>query len=479
MVTIGLTDFGPIVSGKISLRPLTVFVGPNNTGKSYAARLVYAIMRSMGRRRRRAVGVEGHFLFDPDYRAAEPTNVSKEAREWLAETGKTGRPFAFREVPAELHDWIVAQAKRLLAGRVEDLSQEIQRCFGAKLASLTRTSSSKGFQLTLHQGTPPISIDLTSKGSALVSTNVAIDLESVELDPKQFRALRAPLRVDPISRFVLAAMSSGWGGTVYYFPAARSGILQGHKLLASMLLSRLPLLGIEPLDIPRLSGEVADFIGNMLRLERRSKLTEPGRVAKFIEARVCKGQLNIQAPRSKAEYPEIFYKTADGKFPLHGISSMISELAPVVVFLKHVVDVGDLLIIEEPEAHLHPVNQRIIAEALVKLVRCGVRVLVTTHSDYLLHQISNFIRLSAVESEDRRSKLGYGVGDYLNAGEVSAFLFGHDESVGGTMVRELAVTVQEGIPEDEHVKVAEELYDETLRLDRALQKEIPTEDRRQ
>jgi hypothetical protein len=429
----------------------------------------------MGRRRRRLVGADRYFFVDPEYRVVEPTKVSKETREWLAETGKTGRAFAFREVPTELHEWIMAEARKLMAGRVEDLTQEIQRCFGAKLASLTRTSSSRGFQLTLQQSIPPISLDLLSKGSALLSTNVGINLEDVELDPKQFRPLRAPLRVDPISRRVLAAMSSDWGGTVYYFPAARSGILQGHKLLASMLLSRLPLLGIEPLDIPRLSGEVADFIGNMLRLERRSELTEPGRVAKFIESRVCKGQLNIQTPRSKAEYPEIFYKTAGGKFPLHGISSMISELAPVVVFLKHAVVVGDFLIIEEPEAHLHPVNQRIIAEALVKLVRCGVRVLVTTHSDYLLHQISNFIRLSAVGNEDGRSKLGYGAGDYLRADEVSAFLFGHDESVGGTEVKELAVTVQEGIPEDEHVKVAEELYDETLRLDRALQKESTTE----
>lgn len=194
------------------MRPLTVFVGPNNTGKSYAARLVYAIMRSFGRRRRRLAGADRYFFVDPEYRVAEPTRVSKEAREWLAETGKTGAPFAFREVPAELHDWIMAEARKLMAGRVEDLTQEIQRCFGAKLASLTRTSSSKGFQLTLHQSNPPISLDLTNKGSALASANVSIDLDSVALDPKQVRALRAPLRADPISRRVLAAMSSGWGG---------------------------------------------------------------------------------------------------------------------------------------------------------------------------------------------------------------------------------------------------------------------------
>ena len=36
-------NFGPIVEAKIDLRPLTVFVGPSNTGKSYLAILIYAL----------------------------------------------------------------------------------------------------------------------------------------------------------------------------------------------------------------------------------------------------------------------------------------------------------------------------------------------------------------------------------------------------------------------------------------------------
>ena len=40
-----VSDFGPIVEAKIDLRPLTVFVGPSNTGKSYLAILIYALHR--------------------------------------------------------------------------------------------------------------------------------------------------------------------------------------------------------------------------------------------------------------------------------------------------------------------------------------------------------------------------------------------------------------------------------------------------
>ena len=42
-VEIAVENFGPIVEANIDLRPLTVFVGPSNTGKTYFATLVYAL----------------------------------------------------------------------------------------------------------------------------------------------------------------------------------------------------------------------------------------------------------------------------------------------------------------------------------------------------------------------------------------------------------------------------------------------------
>ena len=42
-VEIAVENFGPIAKANIDLRPLTVFVGPSNTGKTYFATLVYAL----------------------------------------------------------------------------------------------------------------------------------------------------------------------------------------------------------------------------------------------------------------------------------------------------------------------------------------------------------------------------------------------------------------------------------------------------
>ena len=43
MLKVTAKDFGPIIEGTVGLKPLTGFVGPSNTGKSYMATLVYTL----------------------------------------------------------------------------------------------------------------------------------------------------------------------------------------------------------------------------------------------------------------------------------------------------------------------------------------------------------------------------------------------------------------------------------------------------
>ena len=45
-IHIAVENFGPIEKAEIDLRPLTVFVGESNTGKTYLAALIYALYHS-------------------------------------------------------------------------------------------------------------------------------------------------------------------------------------------------------------------------------------------------------------------------------------------------------------------------------------------------------------------------------------------------------------------------------------------------
>ena len=42
-------NFGPIRKATVDVKPMTVFVGPSNTGKSYLAMLIYTIAKAFER----------------------------------------------------------------------------------------------------------------------------------------------------------------------------------------------------------------------------------------------------------------------------------------------------------------------------------------------------------------------------------------------------------------------------------------------
>ncbi|MEO5369691.1 MAG: DUF3696 domain-containing protein [Magnetococcus sp. DMHC-1] len=54
---------------------------------------------------------------------------------------------------------------------------------------------------------------------------------------------------------------------------------------------------------------------------------------------------------------------------------------------------GSLLIIDSPEAHLHPAAQSAMGQFLARLAAHGIQIIIETHSDHII----NGIRLAAIE----------------------------------------------------------------------------------
>ena len=119
---------------------------------------------------------------------------------------------------------------------------------------------------------------------------------------------------------------------------------------------------------------------------------------------------------------DLQYQNDAGEFDLHQVSSMMSEIAPFVLFLKYLVGPGHLFTFEEPESHLDPANQRHLARSIAMLVNAGVRVLVTTHSDIFLNQINNLMQASHLGAR-KRLRMGYRATEVLRPDEVSAYVF--------------------------------------------------------
>lgn len=60
---------------------------------------------------------------------------------------------------------------------------------------------------------------------------------------------------------------------------------------------------------------------------------------------------------------------------------------------------GSLLIVENPEAHLHPASQSAIGRFLAQVAAAGVQVIIETHSDHVLNGIRVAVRNKALTAE--------------------------------------------------------------------------------
>src|SRR5260370_26805552 len=77
----------------------------------------------------------------------------------------------------------------------------------------------------------------------------------------------------------------------------------------------------------------------------------------------------------------------------------ITYALPIIVAVLSS-DPGSLLLIENPEAHLHPRGQARIAELLALAASCGIQVLVETHSDHVLNGIRLAVHDGKLPPED-------------------------------------------------------------------------------
>ena len=184
-------------------------------------------------------------------------------------------------------------------------------------------------------------------------------------------------------------------------------------------------------------------------------------MAREFEGRLINGRVAIRED-DEMRYPDLYYEFRNQEIPLHRSSSTVSELAPIFLYLKHIVQSGDLLIIEEPEAHLHPLNQRILAALLVRLANAGLNLLVTTHSEFLLGELNNRMMMHTAQARLPIDGVDAERMDRLDPADVSVFVFRERAEAGGFVIEPVDVDPDEGISEEEFLAVHEELYEDSL-----------------
>lgn len=134
-----------------------------------------------------------------------------------------------------------------------------------------------------------------------------------------------------------------------------------------------------------------------------------------------------------------------GKFLVQRASSSVRSLLMLNYYILYVAQVGDILMIDEPELNLHPNNQILIARLFALLVNAGIKVFITTHSDYIVRELSNCIMLKNLSENQiqKFKKRGYSNEYSLESKKVKAYLA--ENIKGKNTLKEVKITQEQGI----------------------------------
>jgi hypothetical protein len=153
--------------------------------------------------------------------------------------------------------------------------------------------------------------------------------------------------------------------------------------------------------------------------ERKKDLSPLAPLADILERDVLGGATHVDPDGDVT-----FHPTPSGpSLSLHLASSSVKSLAGLSFLLRYALKRGELLIIDEPELNLHPDNQRRVSRILARLARAGVKVVISTHSDYIIRELNNLLMLSADRSGELRKRHGYDEEETIAPSCVGAYLF--------------------------------------------------------
>jgi predicted ATPase len=134
---------------------------------------------------------------------------------------------------------------------------------------------------------------------------------------------------------------------------------------------------------------------------------------------------------------QIYIENNNSNIPINFVSSSIRQLAGLHYFIKHIANKNQLLMIDEPELGLHPENQVKLARLLVKLVNAGVKVWITTHSDFIIKEFNNLLMLSndIPEKKALLEEFGYQEDEILKKEDFRPYIAYYDKELGGCTVK--------------------------------------------
>ena len=406
-LTVRLKNIGILKQAEFSLGDLTLICGENNTGKTYATYALYSFLESW----RKFI----HIPIDHDQIRNLLTHGALKIN--LAR--------------------YVEKANQMLAEACKRYPEQLDKIFAAPEGTFHNSEfhiepstihlQDHGFKGEIGVNQEPFLISSKERGSEELLFTLAVER-------KKGRTIDSTVAEEAISFTIGDAVFSNSFPRPFISSAERTGVAIFRKELNFARNRLVEEMGRadQKADLRELLFKayqnypepVEDNVNYTRRLEdiAKSKSFITKKHPELLEdfADIVGGEYAI------TQHDQLHYipKGTQTKLTMVESSSAVRSLLDLSFYLRCIAEKGDLLMVDEPELSLHPENQRRIAKLFARLVNLGVKVFITTHSDYIVKELNTLIMLNHNKPHLKRiaEENGYQDSELINVDQVKVYI---------------------------------------------------------
>lgn len=394
-------NYGKIERAEIEVTPLTLFVGDNNSGKSYLLSLIWALLS------------EDNIMLCQD----------------LDNLLKSNLPQFYMD----LHNLITDKQIKQIEIDEKDIIQFINELFKVNKDKFVKSIFNfDGMSIG------KIEIQNNSKHQYRIKMDTTVEDSGIEIYESDELWMRfvfsSELPYKKVISRIITQMISGFlknnlaPGSTFYLPAARTGFMLAKNTINQVGRKRAfdwqigNGIAMKSAEVSPFPKPIIHFLDTIDDLNYNTRESSRLNLIEWINDNMANGR--VECIDNNSGTIQYIPKGMDSGIPLRATSGVVTELASLILLLRYSRTIKEICY-EEPEMCLHPQLQYQMARLIIRMVNSGINIVASTHSDIIIQHINNMCQLNGHYDENRAilNQMGLYSDDLISIDEISIYQF--------------------------------------------------------